>query len=117
MYGNEPHHWDDDLTGFDRLRTITNYFTRMRFCTENGALQLTNKGKKATSGLHPWFELTRQAPLKSTLVFGHWAALEGQVNKKEIYALDTGCYWGGALSAMCLQNKDLFRINALKGKS
>ncbi|WLG50378.1 symmetrical bis(5'-nucleosyl)-tetraphosphatase [Pseudomonas sp. FP1742] len=106
MYGNEPVKWDNDLKGAARLRVITNYFTRMRFCTRDGKLDL--KGKEgidtAPPGYAPWFAHERKTKgLK--IIFGHWAALEGQCNEPGLFALDTGCVWGGA---MTLMNVDTF---------
>lgn len=112
MYGNAPNLWDDDLIGFDRLRLITNYFTRMRFCTKQGGLSLMHKTKEASDDLFPWFDLPRKTPIVPDILFGHWAALEGKVNKKGVYALDTGCCWGGYLTALCIQTKIKFSVLA-----
>lgn len=100
MYGNEPAKWDSDLKGTTRLRVITNYFTRMRFCTSEGKLDL--KGKEgvetAPPGYAPWFSYKERKSKGISIVFGHWAALEGQCDEPGIYALDTGCVWGGAMT-------------------
>lgn len=100
MYGNTPETWSDDLSGTERLRVITNYFTRMRFITEQGALDFAAKEsiESAPRGYRPWFEF--EVRRKEKLVFGHWAALEGKTNVSGIEALDTGCVWNGALTAM-----------------
>ncbi|EJM19123.1 symmetrical bis(5'-nucleosyl)-tetraphosphatase [Pseudomonas sp. GM18] len=107
MYGNEPVKWDNDLKGAARLRVITNYFTRMRFCTSDGKLDL--KGKEgidtAPPGYAPWFAHTERKTKGLKIIFGHWAALEGQCNEPGLFALDTGCVWGGA---MTLMNVDTF---------
>ena len=105
MYGNSPTKWDDELKGFDRLRVITNYFTRMRWLTQDGELLLADKGAKAPKNGYHWFKIKRQQPLNSDIIFGHWAAINGVTNEPNIHALDTGCVWGGVLSAICLQTK------------
>ncbi|WP_372763829.1 symmetrical bis(5'-nucleosyl)-tetraphosphatase [Litorivivens sp.] len=94
MYGDEPSRWSDDLTGLPRLRTITNYFTRMRICSEDGTLALSFKGRveEIPSGFAPWF--TWPAERMETQIFGHWAALEGKTGNPQYLALDTGCVWG-----------------------
>ncbi|WLG89946.1 symmetrical bis(5'-nucleosyl)-tetraphosphatase [Pseudomonas cucumis] len=102
MYGNEPVKWDNDLKGAARLRVITNYFTRMRFCTSDGKLDL--KGKEgvdtAPPGYAPWFTHKERKTKGLKIIFGHWAALEGQCNEPGLFALDTGCVWGGAMTLM-----------------
>lgn len=102
MYGNEPNKWDSDLQGVTRLRVITNYFTRMRFCTADGKLDL--KGKEgadtAPRGYAPWFSYKGRKTQDLKIIFGHWAALEGQCDEPGIFALDTGCVWGGAMTLM-----------------
>ncbi|QXI28009.1 symmetrical bis(5'-nucleosyl)-tetraphosphatase [Pseudomonas vanderleydeniana] len=102
MYGNEPNKWDGDLEGVARLRVITNYFTRMRFCTAEGKLDL--KGKEgadtAPAGYAPWFSFKERRTHGLKIIFGHWAALEGECDEPDIFALDTGCVWGGAMTLM-----------------
>ncbi|EAQ66514.1 Bis(5'-nucleosyl)-tetraphosphatase (symmetrical) [Marinomonas sp. MED121] len=107
MYGNKPNKWQADLIGFDRIRTIVNYLTRMRFCDKNGKLDLKSKEAENKSGnkdYKKWFKFPSKLPKDYQIVFGHWAALEGNVKKKRIHALDTGCVWGGSLTALCLDN-------------
>jgi bis(5'-nucleosyl)-tetraphosphatase (symmetrical) len=107
MYGNEPNKWDSELQGVPRLRIITNYFTRMRFCTSEGKLDL--KGKEgidtALPGYAPWFQHKDRKTRDVKIIFGHWAALEGRCDEPDVYALDTGCVWG---SAMTMLNVDTF---------
>ena len=102
MYGNDPAKWDNDLKGIARLRVITNYFTRMRFCTAEGKLDLKSKEglDTAPAGYKPWFQHKERKTKGLKIIFGHWAALEGKCNEPGISALDTGCVWGGALTLM-----------------
>jgi bis(5'-nucleosyl)-tetraphosphatase (symmetrical) len=110
MYGNEPNTWYDQLQGNERLRYICNAFTRMRFCDENSRLQLAYKGtvEMAPLGLYPWFAAPHRVNIDADIIFGHWAALLGQCLIPRIHALDTGCFWGGALTALRLQDKQRF---------
>ncbi len=112
MYGNKPDHWSEDLTGMDRLRVICNYFTRMRFCNEQGHLVLNYKGSvdQAPNDLYPWYSVPHRHEIEAEIVFGHWAALEGKCPQPRIYAVDTGCYWGGQLTALRLQDKQRFMV-------
>lgn len=112
MYGNQPDRWADDLVGMERLRVITNAFTRMRFCDEQGRLVLTYKGAlaKAPADLYPWYSIPGRKSLEVDLVFGHWAALQGQCPVSTIYAIDTGCLWGGRLTALHLQSRERFSV-------
>lgn len=112
MYGNEPDHWSADLTGQERLRVICNYFTRMRFCNAEGHLVLTYKGtlSQAPAGLYPWYAVPNRQDIPTDILFGHWAALQGHCPHPKIHALDTGCLWGGALTALRLQDKKRFSV-------
>lgn len=112
MYGHEPTHWSDALQGMPRLRLICNYFTRMRFCKANGDLVLEYKGRidEAPPNLFPWYQTPHRQPIEPHLVFGHWAALEGVCPHSRIHALDTGCYWGGRLTALRLQDMRRFEV-------
>ena len=100
MYGNTPRGWNDALEGYPRLRTITNYLTRMRYVYANGQLDLKSKGANPLEGrrVAPWFSYTDRKWNGQTLVFGHWAALEGKTGDERLLALDTGCVWGGKMS-------------------
>ena len=102
MYGNKPERWCDTLTGMDRWRVITNYFTRMRFIAQDGSLELTAKESADTApeGYAPWFSYPRQDDVQ--VIFGHWAAIEGDTGSDRFIGLDTGCVWGGALTLMNL---------------
>jgi bis(5'-nucleosyl)-tetraphosphatase (symmetrical) len=102
MYGNDPAKWDNDLKGITRLRVITNYFTRMRFCTSDGKLDLKSKEgvETAPPGYEPWFQHKERKTKGLRIIFGHWAALEGKCREPGIFALDTGCVWGGAMTLL-----------------
>lgn len=114
MYGNEPDRWDAGLDGAERWRCVTNYFTRMRLVDDAGRLNLTSKGglDDAPSGSWPWYELRVRNPLTPRIVFGHWAALEGITDRPDVVGLDTGCVWGGRLTAMCLESRKFASIHA-----
>ncbi|MFV3329355.1 symmetrical bis(5'-nucleosyl)-tetraphosphatase [Pseudomonas sp. NY15437] len=102
MYGNEPAKWDKKLHGIERLRVITNYFTRMRFCTPDGKLDLKSKEGLDTAppGYAPWFSYAERKAAGRKIIFGHWAALEGRCDVPGLFALDTGCVWGGSMTLM-----------------
>lgn len=112
MYGNHPAGWQKGLRGMKRLRVITNYFTRMRFCSPDGMLDLTNKSgpMSVTEGYAPWFALENRKTRGKAILFGHWAALEGNTAEPGIFALDTGCVWGGCLTALRLEDKARFSV-------
>jgi bis(5'-nucleosyl)-tetraphosphatase (symmetrical) len=103
MYGNEPAQWDDSLKGAARLRVIVNALTRLRFCTPEGVMDLKTSGgpKEAPPGYLPWFDVPSRKTASATIAFGHWSTL-GFVQRPDIISLDTGCVWGGALSALRL---------------
>jgi len=111
MYGNAPHEWDDTLSGYKRLRVIVNAFTRMRICTRDGEMEFKFKGevKNIPAGYLPWFEIPKRASEKSTVIFGHWSAL-GLKHTPNIIALDTGCLWGGPMTAIRLDDRKLFQV-------
>ncbi len=101
MYGNEPARWDDCLTGADRWRFVINALTRMRFCTPDGTMDFHAKGGADTAppGHLPWFDLPGRRTAGTPMAFGHWSTL-GLVIRPDLLALDTGCLWGGALTAV-----------------
>lgn len=114
MYGNQPDLWREDLKGQDRLRFLTNVFTRVRFCRRDGGLDLEEKGVpgEQPAGLHPWYAHPERRSRGARIVFGHWAALEmseAEEKKHGVYHIDQGCVWGGALTA--LRMDDMFRFN------
>ncbi len=111
MYGNEPALWNDNLQGTDRLRCIVNALTRIRFCTPDGGMDFkTVEGAdNAPAGLLPWFDLTNRQTENSTVVFGHWSTL-GLLIRPNVVGLDTGCVWGGKLTAINLQDRSTIQV-------
>jgi bis(5'-nucleosyl)-tetraphosphatase (symmetrical) len=106
MYGNYPLRWSEDLQGPDRWRVITNYLTRMRLCTADGDLDLESKDLCQTQGRYaPWFDHGNRPTVNNKIIFGHWAALEGRNCGANLYALDTGCVWGGPMRLMDLESR------------
>lgn len=101
MYGNQPDHWSDDLQGDERLRAIINAMSRLRFCTAQGRMDFesSESAEHAPAGLMPWFEVPDRASADTTIAFGHWSTL-GLQDRNNILALDTGCVWGGQLTAV-----------------
>lgn len=115
MFGNLPSSWNPQLKSWDRLRFIVNALTRMRFCDKEGHLDLAHKGKTQLSpSLIPWYQLRKTTPQDKKILFGHWAALEGKVDDPHFEALDTGCYWGGALTALRLEDGKRFSLSCSK---
>ncbi len=112
MYGDTPNSWSKELEGMDRLRMIANYFTRMRFCDAEGVLELKSKSDIPPPGFAPWFLHDHRRNKNLTIIFGHWAALEGKVFKPGYEALDTGCVWGGQLTVMRIKDRKRFSVDA-----
>jgi len=111
MYGDKPSKWSPSLGGWDRLRFITNVFTRMRFIQDNLKLCLKEKGApgKQSAGVHPWYEFSG-AHQDLNIIFGHWSTLQDP-ELQGIYPLDTGCVWGGSLTALKVNKKMKKRIS------
>jgi len=101
MYGNQPARWNDALTGTERLRVIVNALTRMRFCTSDGVMEFGSKDAAGTApeGYMPWFDVPNRKTATATVAFGHWSTL-GWVSRPDLISTDTGCVWGGCLSAV-----------------
>jgi bis(5'-nucleosyl)-tetraphosphatase (symmetrical) len=101
MYGNEPGRWSDALTGADRWRFVVNTLTRIRFCTDDGRLDFKTKegAGAAPPGHRPWFDVPGRRTAGQPIAFGHWSTL-GLISSPELLAIDTGCVWGGALTAV-----------------
>lgn len=112
MYGNYPDQWDENLHGYDRLRLITNAMTRLRICTEQGVMDFKFKGKleNIPAGLMPWFDVAGRKSEKNAMIFGHWSAL-GLLERDNLFALDTGCLWGGHLTALRLEDREVFQVD------
>lgn len=107
LFGNTPEMWHPDLTFPDRQRFIINALTRMRFCDENGALDFDSKENITSAPTHliPWYEHPKRKRVPAMILFGHWAALQGACPVDNIIALDSGCVWGNALTAFCLETQ------------
>jgi bis(5'-nucleosyl)-tetraphosphatase (symmetrical) len=106
MYGSKPDEWNERLAGWDRLRVIVNAMTRLRFCTREGKMDLKAKGATPPPGYDPWFALRRD---KEAIVCGHWSALGVRIAPK-LAALDSGCVWGGKLTALRLEDRAVFEV-------
>lgn len=113
MYGNHPNQWRDDLQGAERNRCIINGLTRMRFCHEDGSMDFDLKegSEQAPEHLTPWFDLPQRRTQDCTLVFGHWSTL-GLVLRENLISLDTGCVWGGKLSAVRLGDRMVVQVES-----
>lgn len=115
MYGNEPAHWSDTLTGSARLRAIVNALTRMRFCSADGVMEFESKDGAATApeGFMPWFDVPGRKTANATVAFGHWSTL-GWLSRPDLLSTDTGCVWGGCLSAVrigaTLDERELIQV-------
>jgi len=117
MYGDEPAIWSEELRGMERLRTITNYLTRMRFCDKNGVLDLQSKGSEPNpaepgqkpTAVAPWFCHSNRKAAADRILFGHWASIAGHTNSLNAIGLDTGCVWGGHMSLYELETGQLRR--------
>lgn len=106
MYGSKPERWEDGLAGWDRLRVIVNAMTRMRFCTPEGAMEFSASGAEAPPGYRAWFD-GRADP--RPVIFGHWSALGLRLDAR-LAGLDTGCVWGGPLTALRLEDRWLVQV-------
>lgn len=111
LYGNKPNFWDDSLVSYERLRLIVNVMTRMRVCTSDGHIDFTYKGKEThiPTGYMPWFDVPNRASEHAIIVCGHWSALGLKV-RDNLIALDTGCLWGGSLTAIRLGDRKIFQV-------
>jgi bis(5'-nucleosyl)-tetraphosphatase (symmetrical) len=112
LYGSRPTRWSEALSGFDRLRVIVNAMTRMRFCSVSGEMEFTTKGESsaAPKGFMPWFDVPGRHSATTPIVFGHWSAL-GLHLGASIFAIDSGCVWGGALTALRLSDQAVFQVD------
>lgn len=110
IYGNHPDQWDESLQGIERLRMITNALTRLRFCTPEGKMEFETKygAEAAPVGYLPWFDIPQRITRNQRVAFGHWSTL-GLRLESNIIALDTGCVWGGKLTAIRLEDNAIFQ--------
>jgi bis(5'-nucleosyl)-tetraphosphatase (symmetrical) len=113
LYGDEPSAWRDDLEGFDRLRAIVNVCTRLRFCTADDRMEFREKRGPAftPTGFKPWFAHESRASARATVVCGHWSTLE-LLLAPNVLMLDSGCLWGGTLTAIRLDDDSVFQVPA-----
>ena len=115
MFGNRPD-WSDDLAGIERLRAIVNALTRVRYCSVDGRIDFKAKDAPdpdvaiAPSVYRPWFDAATRATRGTTIVFGHWSTL-GLLLRENVIGLDSGCVWGGQLSAVCLDDRSLLQVD------
>ena len=112
MYGNLPDKWDDGLQGDDRCRCVINALTRMRFCGADGTMEFasTEGSDAAPAGYMPWFDVPGRQSSATPVVFGHWSTL-GLTIRDNLVGLDTGCVWGGKLSAVNLQDHSVVQVD------
>jgi bis(5'-nucleosyl)-tetraphosphatase (symmetrical) len=112
MYGNTSNQWRNTLRGDERLRVITNALTRMRFCTPNGLMEFESKEglEKGPKGYLPWFKVPKRKTQEGLIYFGHWSTL-GLLRDNNVIGLDTGCVWGGKLTAMEIPESGKYRKN------
>jgi bis(5'-nucleosyl)-tetraphosphatase (symmetrical) len=106
MYGSKPERWEDSLAGWDRLRVIVNAMTRMRFCTSEGVMEFHSNGIEPPAGYRAWYDGRQD---EKPVVFGHWSA-RGLILTDSIAGLDTGCVWGGPLTALRLEDRWLAQV-------
>jgi len=114
MWGSEPTSWRDDLKGWDRLRVVVNAMTRMRFCTPEGVMEFRAPGSKGPpdrgpAGCLPWYDVPGRRSADHKVICGHWSAL-GFRREKNLLALDSGCLWGGSLTAVRLEDQRIFQL-------
>ena len=112
MWGSEPAAWQDGLVGWPRLRVIVNAMTRMRFCSEQGVMDFRVKGEvaNAPAGYMPWFQVPGRRSADTVLITGHWSAL-GLKILPNLLAIDSGCLWGGSLTAVRLKDRVIFQVD------
>lgn len=117
MWGSQPDRWDDVLHGHERMRVIVNAMTRMRFCSAEGVMEFHTKGEVTAppAGYLPWFEVPGRKSADAVLVTGHWSAL-GLKILPNLLALDSGCLWGRHLSAVRLEDRQLFQVTCESGE-
>jgi bis(5'-nucleosyl)-tetraphosphatase (symmetrical) len=115
MYGNQPDHWDDALSGHNRSRVIINAMTRMRICTPDGRMEFSHKGRieDIPAGYVPWFAVPGRMSADATIICGHWSAI-GLLAQNNLLALDSGCLWGQSLTAVRLEDRRIYQVSCPK---
>jgi bis(5'-nucleosyl)-tetraphosphatase (symmetrical) len=122
MYGDQPDRWSEQLEGYDRHRFIINCLTRMRYCNADGQLDLAAKNAPGEEDkkLIPWYALPDRQTMNDKIIFGHWSTVqlgnEKNFNQYNVYPLDTGCLWGGEMTAMRLEDEKLFSVPSRQSK-
>ncbi len=120
MYGNTPARWDEKLQGVDRWRVIINALTRLRFCTDDGTMEFSVKDNAAAAppGYRPWYDIAPRRTLGVPVAFGHWSTL-GLLERPDLLSLDTGCVWGGPLTAARIDGgrRELFQVPCARPSS
>ncbi len=106
LFGNDPKEWQDSLESWDKLRYIVNAFTRMRLCNKKGTLEFNHKSsvKNLNTEYQPWFNFPQRKNKNHEIFFGHWSTL-GEIDNYNVHSTDTGCLWGGHLTAYCLETQ------------
>lgn len=112
LYGNTPDRWDDRLAGHERVRVVVNAMTRIRLCTAAGHMEFRHKSapRNMPKGFVPWYAVTGRASAGYPVIFGHWSTL-GLHESSDVIALDSGCLWGNALSAIRLSDRKIFQVS------
>ncbi|VAW50025.1 Bis(5'-nucleosyl)-tetraphosphatase, symmetrical [hydrothermal vent metagenome] len=117
LFGNQPNQWQETLTGWDRARYILNAFARMRYCDANGALEFTLKSapnseqtRQKIAPYEPWFVFPNRKNKDHEIFFGHWSTL-GEIDAYQVHSTDTGCLWGGKMTAYALETKQRFSVS------
>jgi bis(5'-nucleosyl)-tetraphosphatase (symmetrical) len=122
MYGNKPDNWSESLRGWERLRFITNCLTRLRYCHPDGRICLQESGPPGlqTHPLLPWYQVAGRRSAGETIIFGHWATVrlgkQQDFKSARVHALDTGCVWGGELTAMRLEDERYYSVPSRQRK-
>jgi bis(5'-nucleosyl)-tetraphosphatase (symmetrical) len=120
MYGDTPTLWDENLTGNDRLRFIVNCFTRIRYINDKDELNFSEKGAPGSQADHltPWFAIDERKSRHDKIIFGHWSTVHlgtmRDFSPYNIYPIDTGCLWGGELTALRLEDENIFSVQSLQ---
>ena len=117
LFGNKPNRWQETLTGWERARYILNAFARMRYCDANGALEFTLKSapesdqkRQEIAPYEPWFVFPNRKNKDHEIFFGHWSTL-GEIDAYQVHSTDTGCLWGGKMTAYAIESKQRHTIS------